>query len=109
MGDVGDVGGAVAAQDPEFQLPEGSPLLISIGERLASVGLAEEAVASFLRGQDIKAAIDCCVLLNQWDQVRRRFSSPCPLAPPHAWLLLHGTCIPAAPTCMAAWRARRED
>jgi hypothetical protein len=35
------------------------------GERLASVGLAEDAVAAFLRGQDVKAAIDCCVLLNQ--------------------------------------------
>ncbi len=48
------------ATDPEYQkrgedgsymLPEGSPLLISIGERLASVGLAEEAVAAYLRGQ----------------------------------------------------------
>jgi hypothetical protein len=40
-------------------------LLVYVGERLASVGLAEDAVAAFLRGQDVKAAIDCCVLLNQ--------------------------------------------
>jgi len=38
---------------------------MTLGERLASVGLAEDAVAAFLRGQDVKAAIDCCVLLNQ--------------------------------------------
>jgi len=56
------------ATDPEYQLPEGSPLLITVGQRLASVGLAEDAVAAFLRGHDVKAAIDCCVLLNQWDQ-----------------------------------------
>jgi WD repeat-containing protein 35 len=38
-------------EDGPYMLPEGSPLLISIGERLASVGLAEEAVAAYLRGQ----------------------------------------------------------
>lgn len=54
--------------EPSCLLQEGSPLLITIGERLASVGLANDAVQAFLRGNDVKAAIDCCVLLNRWDQ-----------------------------------------
>ena len=33
-----------------------------------SVGLCTEAVQSFLKADDPKSAIDCCVLLNQWDQ-----------------------------------------
>mmetsp|Transcript_1346 Transcript_1346/g.3417 ORF Transcript_1346/g.3417 Transcript_1346/m.3417 type:complete len:1179 (-) Transcript_1346:299-3835(-) len=53
---------------PEKQLPEHSPLLLSVGDKLASVGLAEQAVEAFVRGGDAKQAIDCCVLLNQWDQ-----------------------------------------
>jgi WD repeat-containing protein 35 len=32
------------------------------------VGLCTEAVAAFLKADDPKAAIDACVLLNQWDQ-----------------------------------------
>jgi hypothetical protein len=32
-----------------------------------TVGLGAEAVAAFLKSGDIKAAVDCCVLLNQWD------------------------------------------
>uniref|UniRef100_A0A7S4L907 Anaphase-promoting complex subunit 4 WD40 domain-containing protein n=1 Tax=Guillardia theta TaxID=55529 RepID=A0A7S4L907_GUITH len=59
---------AKLATDPEKQLPEGSSTLLVIGERLASVGLADEAVTAFLRANDVKAAIDCCVLLNKWDQ-----------------------------------------
>uniref|UniRef100_A0A7S0R8E2 Anaphase-promoting complex subunit 4 WD40 domain-containing protein n=1 Tax=Chlamydomonas leiostraca TaxID=1034604 RepID=A0A7S0R8E2_9CHLO len=49
-------------------LPEGSPLLLSIGEKFQSVGLCNEGVAAFLKGGDTKKAIDCCYLLNQWDQ-----------------------------------------
>jgi WD repeat-containing protein 35 len=55
------------ATDPQHQLQEGSAVLIEIGQRLASVGLVEEAVEAFVRGKDVKAAIDACVLLNQWD------------------------------------------
>ena len=32
-----------------------------------SVGLCEQAVQSFTKCNKIKEAIDCCVLLNQWD------------------------------------------
>ena len=32
------------------------------------VGLSEPAVEAFKKAGDVKAAIDCCVLLNQWDQ-----------------------------------------
>eukprot|EP00238_Polyblepharides_amylifera_P008608 CAMPEP_0196598138 /NCGR_PEP_ID=MMETSP1081-20130531/94147_1 /TAXON_ID=36882 /ORGANISM="Pyramimonas amylifera, Strain CCMP720" /LENGTH=1154 /DNA_ID=CAMNT_0041923789 /DNA_START=199 /DNA_END=3663 /DNA_ORIENTATION=- len=49
-------------------LAEGHPILCNIGKKFMSVGLCEQAVAGFLKGADIKAAIDCCVLLNQWDQ-----------------------------------------
>jgi WD repeat-containing protein 35 len=33
-----------------------------------SVGLCSEAVAAFEKAGDSKAAIDCCVQLNQWSQ-----------------------------------------
>ncbi|GAX81565.1 hypothetical protein CEUSTIGMA_g8993.t1 [Chlamydomonas eustigma] len=49
-------------------MPDGSPLLISVGEKFQSVGLCNEGVAAFLKAGDTKKAIDCCVLLNQWDQ-----------------------------------------
>jgi len=49
-------------------LPDGHPLLCNIGKKFCSVGLCEHAVTAFLKGADIKAAIDCCVLLNHWDQ-----------------------------------------
>jgi len=49
-------------------LPEASPLLTSVGEKFQSVGMCDEAVKSFLKHGDIKAAIDCCVMLNQWNQ-----------------------------------------
>ncbi|KAF6259424.1 intraflagellar transport protein [Scenedesmus sp. NREL 46B-D3] len=49
-------------------LTEGQPLLADIGAKLQSVGLCADAVAAFLKAGDSKAAIDCCVLLHQWDQ-----------------------------------------
>lgn len=49
------------------QLPEGSPLLLDVGNKFASVGLCEQAVQAFLRHGDVKTAVDTCVLLNQWD------------------------------------------
>lgn len=48
-------------------LPEGSPLLTEVGNKFASVGLCEQAVAAFLRHGDVKTAVDTCVLLNQWE------------------------------------------
>jgi hypothetical protein len=66
------------------RITEGSPLLNRIGLHLQSVGLCVQAVEAFKKSGDVKAAIDCCVLLNYWDlavslaeahefpQVRRR-------------------------------------
>eukprot|EP00899_Mesostigma_viride_P008010 jgi/Mesvir1/1720/Mv21173-RA.1 len=51
-----------------YAVPEGSPLLPDIAEKFLSVGLCEQAVAGYLKAGEVKAAIDCCVLLNQWDQ-----------------------------------------
>jgi WD repeat-containing protein 35 len=50
-------------------VPDGHPILRNIGHKLASVGLCVPAVAALLKAGDVKAAVDCCVLLNQWDQV----------------------------------------
>ncbi|CAL1142911.1 unnamed protein product [Cladocopium goreaui] len=44
-----------------------SPLLTEVGNKFASVGLCEQAVAAFLRHGDVKTAVDTCVLLNQWE------------------------------------------
>jgi WD repeat-containing protein 35 len=32
------------------------------------MGLCDAAARSYLRKGDVKKAIDCCVLLNQWNQ-----------------------------------------
>ena len=47
-------------------LPQGSPLLLQVGARLASVGMAEEAADALVKGGDAKKAVDTCVLLNAW-------------------------------------------
>eukprot|EP00163_Fabomonas_tropica_P007371 TRINITY_DN1709_c0_g1_i2.p1 TRINITY_DN1709_c0_g1~~TRINITY_DN1709_c0_g1_i2.p1 ORF type:complete len:1180 (-),score=292.10 TRINITY_DN1709_c0_g1_i2:85-3624(-) len=52
-------------------LPEGSPLLLDIGAKFVSVGMSEPAVEAFLKGGEVKAAVDCCVELNQWDTAVR--------------------------------------
>jgi len=49
-------------------LPEQSPTLDMMGDMFQSMGLCEAAVKSFLKFGDTKKAIDCCVLLNQWNQ-----------------------------------------
>jgi WD repeat-containing protein 35 len=49
-------------------IPEGSPLLMDIGNKFQAVGLSESASMAFLKAGDVKAAIDCCVLLNCWDK-----------------------------------------
>jgi WD repeat-containing protein 35 len=48
-------------------LPEGDPLLHNLGKKFMSVGMAEAAVASFIKIGNIKEAIDCCIGLNKWD------------------------------------------
>ena len=50
-------------------LPEGDSLHFRVADYLMSVGLNDEAVTAFLKGGDVKKAIDCCVLLNQWSKV----------------------------------------
>jgi len=49
-------------------IPEGSPLLMDIGNKFQAVGRSESASMAFLKAGDVKAAIDCCVLLNCWDK-----------------------------------------
>ena len=48
-------------------LPEQSPLLQELGEKLESVGLCEEAVKAYVKAGNVRAAVDCCVVLNQWN------------------------------------------
>jgi WD repeat-containing protein 35 len=45
-------------------LPENSPVLERLAEKLQSMGLCEEAVQAYVRFGDVKKAVDCCVLLN---------------------------------------------
>jgi len=49
------------------QLPDGSPLLREVGEKFASVGMATEAVAAFVKSGDVKSAIDSCVQQHHWE------------------------------------------
>lgn len=48
-------------------VPENSPLLMEIGEKFETAGLCQQAVNAFVRAKEIKRAVDCCVLLNQWN------------------------------------------
>ena len=48
-------------------IPEGSKLLNDLGDKFQNVGLCEQAVSCYKRAGDVKKAIDCCVLLNQWN------------------------------------------
>uniref|UniRef100_A0A1I7X3U0 RING-type domain-containing protein n=1 Tax=Heterorhabditis bacteriophora TaxID=37862 RepID=A0A1I7X3U0_HETBA len=50
------------------QLPDGDPLLVSIGEIFGSSGLCEPAVDCFLRCDKVGEALDVCIQLNQWDK-----------------------------------------
>eukprot|EP01063_Lacrimia_lanifica_P003469 TRINITY_DN1185_c0_g1_i1.p1 TRINITY_DN1185_c0_g1~~TRINITY_DN1185_c0_g1_i1.p1 ORF type:complete len:1246 (+),score=479.60 TRINITY_DN1185_c0_g1_i1:153-3890(+) len=49
-------------------LPVGSPLLVSLGHKFATVGLSNDAVSSFLRAENVKLAVDACIELNQWSR-----------------------------------------
>lgn len=50
------------------QLPDEDPLLENIAERFQAVGMCEYAVKAYLKANNTRAAIDCCVLLNQWNE-----------------------------------------
>ena len=49
-------------------VPEGNVLLRDVAKKFVGVGLCESAVKAYLRDGDVKAAIDSCVVLNQWDK-----------------------------------------
>lgn len=49
-------------------VPDGSPLLIELGRKFESVGLHEAAVDAYTRAREPKKAVDCCILLNQWEK-----------------------------------------
>lgn len=49
-------------------VPEGHVLLRDVAKKFVGVGLCESAVKAYLRAGDVKAAIDSCVILNQWDK-----------------------------------------
>ena len=57
----------VALQDLISFIPQNSPLLELLGEKFQSMGLCQAAVNAFVKLGDVKRAIDCCVLLNQWN------------------------------------------
>lgn len=46
---------------------ERDPLLVKVADLFASVGLCQQAVACFVKTNQIKAALDTCVALHQWD------------------------------------------
>ncbi|XP_075255210.1 WD repeat-containing protein 35-like [Convolutriloba macropyga] len=50
-------------------LSENHPLLPKIAEMFVSVGMSGEAVDAFKKCGRISEAIDCCIMLNQWDAV----------------------------------------
>lgn len=50
------------------EVPDSSPLLKDLAEKFQSVGMTEAAVQAFIKMNDVKGAIDCCVLLNQWEK-----------------------------------------
>ena len=49
-------------------IPEGQPILHDLGQRFMSVGLCAAAVKAYMKAGDVKAAINCCIFLHQWDQ-----------------------------------------
>ena len=75
-----------------------------------------QAVPAYLKAGDVKSAIDCCVLLNQWDkavglaeqhrfpQANRRaaLSHPCPFPP-----ILPGPILPVPPPAPPVSSPRR--
>ena len=64
----------------KLDLPDDSPLLITLAKRFETVGMHEEAVDCYLRStRPPKEAVDCCVLLNKWDlalELAERYDYP---------------------------------
>ncbi|CAG5134548.1 unnamed protein product, partial [Candidula unifasciata] len=48
-------------------LPENHKLLPEIASMFSNVGMSEQAVEAYTKCNRVKAAIDCCVHLNQWN------------------------------------------
>lgn len=48
-------------------VPQGTSLLMDMAQMFESVGLHKPAVECYTKADNVRAAIDCCVLLNQWD------------------------------------------
>ncbi len=48
-------------------VPDGSPLLSTLGKNFHSVGMSTEAMGAFIKGGDAKAAIDSCVQHHKWE------------------------------------------
>jgi len=53
--------------DMRVDIPDGTPLLNTLAQRFANLGMHEEAVDCYIRCGNPKAAIDCCVIQNRWD------------------------------------------
>ena len=49
------------------ELPENDPLLNELADRFQLAGMAEYAVKCYEKMGEYKKAVDCCVLLNQWN------------------------------------------
>jgi len=64
----------------KLDLPDDSPLLITMAKRFETVGMHQEAVDCYLRStRPPKEAVDCCVLLNRWDlalELAERYDYP---------------------------------
>ena len=61
------------------ELPEGSKHLIRIGDLLQRVGLHRSAVEAFIKCDDVKAAVDCCVrvfVLSTYEKTKKKPSNP---------------------------------
>lgn len=50
------------------QLPENAELLPRLAQMFESIGMCKEACDAYLKSQNVKGAVDCCVRLNQWDE-----------------------------------------
>lgn len=60
-------------------IPDGTPFLNTLAQYFESVGMHEDAVDCYVRNGNPKAAVDCCVTLNQWDmalQLAEQFDFP---------------------------------
>eukprot|EP00762_Andalucia_godoyi_P005660 ANDGO_06423.mRNA.1 hypothetical protein H310_01027 len=47
---------------------EHAPVLVFLGKRLGAAGLSRRAMDAFVKAGDVKAAIDSCIALNEWER-----------------------------------------